>query len=105
MGGSGSRFESTEWTLVFDGDSALESVATVLEMIGTWTDSDVLTTELPLLNRTIPELFPFAGEVQKFFEAILDGGTPENGVVFDAVVRGAIDAANLDAPHVKRLVR
>ena len=75
----------------FNAQTILAGIQTVLNLINSWAGSSLLNTKIPLIQKTVNQLFDFVGKTSSFFTSIKNANvsTPP---LFDAAVNAAVSA-------------
>ncbi|HEY7118485.1 MAG TPA: NosD domain-containing protein, partial [Tepidisphaeraceae bacterium] len=83
----------------FNTGSILAGIQQIINLISAWGGNALLNTKIPLINKTVKQLFDFVGKATSFFNAVKNANisTPS---AFDSAVNNAIAAAGLPAGSV-----
>ncbi|HZL38153.1 MAG TPA: right-handed parallel beta-helix repeat-containing protein, partial [Tepidisphaeraceae bacterium] len=86
--------------LGFNTGSITAGIQSVLNLISSWGGNSLLNTKIPLINKTVKQLFDFVTKASSFFSAITSQNI-SSPTAFDTAVNSAITKAGLDPSSVK----
>ncbi len=87
----------------FNLSNVLAGIQSVLNMISAWTGLPIMQTKIPLVNRSLADIFDFVSEAVKFFNEVSHTNAA-TASAFDTAVQAALTAAGLPAGSTFELI-